>query len=122
MRDHPDKSFQQIREEVQHWIDEDGNNSRSARVREVAQVEDDATTCGSTQAALNLQKVINDLVSGQRILTESLQKQQDLLTNHIEQQHRATRRNERAIAELRAGKREPQDRKRLECYGCSQGT
>jgi predicted ATP-grasp superfamily ATP-dependent carboligase len=88
----------------------------------VAQVEDDATTCGSTQAALNLQKVINDLVSGQRILTESLQKQQDLLTNHIEQQHRATRRNERAIAELRAGKREPQDRKRLECYGCSQGT
>jgi hypothetical protein len=118
VRDHPDKSFQQIREEVQHWIDEDGGNSRSARVREVAQVEDDATTCESTQAVPNLQKVINDLVSGQRILTESLQKQQDLLTNHIEQQRRATKRNERAIAELRAGKREPQDRKRLECYGC----
>ena len=76
-RDHSGKSFQQIREEVQRWVDEDGTTPRRAAVREAA-IETKAT-CGEVKGAADLQKVVNELVAGQKLLKESLQKQQKLL-------------------------------------------
>lgn len=76
-RDHSGKSFQQIREEVQHWVDEDGTTPRRAAVREA--VIENETTCSEVKGAADLQKVVNELVAGQKLLTEGLQKQQKLL-------------------------------------------
>ena len=42
-RDHSAKSFQQIREEVQHWVDEDGTPPRRTAVREG--IAENETTC-----------------------------------------------------------------------------
>ena len=76
-RDHSGKSFQQIREEVQRWVDEDGTTPRRAAVRE-AMIENE-TTCSEVKGSADLQKVVNELVAGQKLLTEGLQKQQKLL-------------------------------------------
>ena len=76
-RDHSGKSFQQIREEVQRWVDEDCTTPRRAAVREA--VIENETTCNEVKGAADLQKVVNELVAGQKLLTEGLQKQQKLL-------------------------------------------
>ena len=76
-REHSEKSFQQIREEVQRWVDKDGTTPRRAAVREA--VIENETTCSEVKGAADLHKVVNELVAGQKLLTESLQKQQKLL-------------------------------------------
>jgi len=78
-RDHFTKSFQQIREEVQCWVDEDGTPPRRAAVREA--ITENEPTCSEVKGAADLPKVVNKLVAGQKLLTKNLQKQQKLLQN-----------------------------------------
>ena len=78
-REHSEKSFQQIREEVQRWVDKAGTTPRRAAVREA--VIENETTCSEVKGAADLHKVVNELVAGQKLLTESLQKQQKLLAD-----------------------------------------
>ena len=86
-RDHSEKSFQQIREEVQRWVDKDGTTPRRAAVREA--VIENETTCSEVKGAADLHKVVNELVAGQKLLTESLQKQQKLLADQQQEIGRA---------------------------------
>ena len=80
-RDHPSKTFQEIRDEVRRSIDEDGTPLRKAVVREVITGHPtNEVTCDEVRGAADLRKVVNELVAGQKILAENLQKQQKILT------------------------------------------
>ena len=105
-RDHSGKSFQQIREEVQRWVDEDSTTLRRAAVREA--VIENETTYSEVKGAADLQKVVNELVAGQKLLTEGLQKQQKLLAE--EQQ---------AISQLDSS---TQQWWQPRCFGCGSRT
>lgn len=104
-RDHPTKSFQEIREEVQRWVDEDKAPARrAAGVREAA-VEDH--TCDEVKARTpSLQAVLNELVAGQKLLAENLQKQQKLLADQIRNQQSAFERQQRDIAQLMSSRQQ----------------
>jgi hypothetical protein len=96
VRDHPDATFQRAREEVQGWLDEDITPVRRIHVREVEVEEPQA--CSEVKSATDYHKVIADLVSGQRSLAESLQRQQEVLAKLSRQMEW-----------------KPQ---KVECYGC----
>ncbi|XP_022806462.1 uncharacterized protein LOC111343532 [Stylophora pistillata] len=97
VRDHPTKTFQQIRDEVQCWMDEDGSSEkRSAKVREVTE----EPTCEEARALPNLQSVVKELVASQKLLAENLQKQQQLLAEHISSQQSTLERQQRSISQL----------------------
>ena len=77
---HPTKTFQEIRDEIQRWIDEDGTPPpppRKAVVREVTTGHPpNEIICDEVKGAADPRKVISELVAGQKILAENLQKQQ----------------------------------------------
>ena len=101
-RDHPAKTFQQVREEVQRWVDEDVNPQRRVAVREAAAEHPpgDDISCDEVKGVPNLRKVIDELVAGQKLLAENLQKQQKLLSEQIQRQQAALDRQQQAISQL----------------------
>lgn len=112
VRDHPTKTFQQIRDEVQCWMDEDGSSEkRSAKVREVTE----EPTCEEARALPNLQSVVKELVASQKLLAENLQKQQQLLAEHISSQQSTLERQQRSISQLMSHSRNTWQ---PGCFGC----
>ena len=115
-RDHSAKSFQEIREEVQHWVDEDGTPPRKADVREA--ITENETNCNEVKGAADLQ-VVDELVAGQKLLTKNLQKQQKLLAEHIKEQQGALERQQQAILQLSPSM---QQWWQPGCFGCGSRT
>ena len=113
-RDNPTKTFQQIREEVQRWVDEDNTSpKRAAATRETTA----QPTCEEVKSSVNLQSVVNDLVAGQKLLAENLQKQQKLLADHIRSQQSALDKQKQAIAQLMSCSRQWSPWQ-PGCFGC----
>ena len=79
-------------------MDNDGTPPRRAAVRE-ATTENEATY-SEVKGNADLRKVVNELVAGQKLLTENLQKQQKLLAEHIREQQGALERQQQAISRL----------------------
>ena len=86
-RDHPTKSFQQVREEVQLWVDEESTPQRRVAVREAAagHPPSDEVTCDELKGGADMRKEM----AGQKLLAENLQKQQKLLAEQIQAQQAA---------------------------------
>ena len=120
-RDHPTKTFQQIREEVQRWVDEDSTPQRRAAVREATARHPpcDETTCDEVKGSADLRKVVNELVAGQKLLAENLQKQQKLLAEQMKSQQAALERQQQAISQLSMCS---QQWWQPGCYGCGSRT
>ena len=116
-KDHSVKSFMQIREEVQRWVDEDGTPPRTAAVCEATTEKE--TTFSEVKGAADLRKVVNELVAGQKLLTEKLKKQQKHLTEHIKEQQGARERQQQAISQLTSN---TQQWWQLGCFGCGSRT
>ena len=66
-----------------------------------------------------LLKVVNELVAGQKLLTENLQKQQKLLADHIKEQQGALKRQQQAISQLSSN---TQQWWQPGCFGCGSRT
>lgn len=85
-RDHPAATFQDIQLEVHQNMEEDPTPMRSAAARSV-EVEEEAQFTEIT-GRKKQQKVLVDLISGQKVLTKELQKQQKVLMAHVEKQRK----------------------------------
>lgn len=119
-RDNPTKTFQQVREEVQRWVDEDSTPSRRAALREATAATpppSDKITCDEVKGGADLRKVINELVAGQKLLAENLQKQQKLLSDQIQCQQAALERQRQAISQL-SSSASNQQWWQPGCFGC----
>lgn len=115
-RDHPLKTFQDIRDEVQHWLDEDDSSRHRASTREVLAEREESATCGELKGIpTNYSKVVADLVSGQKTLAEGLQKQQQSLAAHIELQRQQMEKQQEALTQLMAQMVKP---KASGCFNC----
>ena len=101
-REHPTRTFQQVKEEVQRWVDEDGRPPRRSAVAHEATVDDpqDQAVSRELKETASLQKVVSNLVAGQKLLVDSLQKQQNLLADHIRNKQTALDRQQDAIQSL----------------------
>lgn len=102
VRDHPDTSFQDVRLELHRYMEEDCTTSRRpvAAVREVTQEEEEPLLCGEVRGTKTNQKVLSDLITGQKVLAEELQKQQRTLVSHIEQQRRVLEQQQQTVNRL----------------------
>ena len=83
-RDHPTATFQDVRLEVHRQMEEDTAPKRSPAVR-CAEVEEEIQ-CHEVTGQKEQHKVLTDLISGQKVLAEELQKQQKVLAAHVAQQ------------------------------------
>ena len=99
-RDHPTATFQDVRLEVHRYMEEDSAPRRSAAVR-CAEVEEEIQCRGIT-GQKEQQKVLTDLISGQKVLAEELQKQQKALAAHVEQQREVLSRQQETLNHLLA--------------------
>ena len=68
-RGNPTKTLQQVRQEVQHWVDEDNTSPKRVTATCEATAE---PTCEAVKGSVNLQSVVNDLVTGQKHLDKNL--------------------------------------------------
>lgn len=120
-RDHPTKSFQQVREEVQLWVNEESTPQRRVAVREAAagHPPSDEVTCDELKGGADMRKVVNELVAGQKLLAENLQKQQKLLAEQIQAQQAALERQQQAISQLSMS---TQQWRPTGCFGCGSRT
>ena len=84
-RDHSAATFQDVRLEVHRYMEEDPTPRWTAMARE-ATVEDDEVLCGEIGGQNRHHKVLADLILGQRIMAEEMQKQQKVLMTHMDQQ------------------------------------
>lgn len=114
VRNHPEKTFNEIREEVLQWRSDDESANLRAGSREMATVVDDPTqlTCGEMRGQ---QELISDLVAGQKFLAEGLQKQ-EALARHIEEQGKALANQNKLLVGLMS--KLEKDHSRGRCYEC----
>ena len=116
-RDHPGKTFTEVREELQRWIDdEDVAPTRRAGAREAAASDKVGLACDE-QSGDHSQKVISELVSGQKILAEGLRKQQETLSRHIEDQGKILAQQQQILAGLMS-RLDKEEKPRGRCYDC----
>ena len=116
-RENPTRTFQQVKEKVQRWVDEDGRPPRRSAVARKATVDDpqDQAVSREVKGTASLQKVVSNLVAGQKLLVDSLQKQQKLLADHIRNKQTALDRQQDAIQSLMSSN---QNWWQPGCYGC----
>ena len=100
-RDHSAATFQDIRLEVHRYMEEDPTPKRTAVARE-ATAEDDEVLCGEVGGQNRHHKVLTDLISGQRIMAEEMQRQQKVLMTHIDQQREVLNRQQDTLNQLLA--------------------
>ena len=81
-------------------MEEDPTPRRSAAARS-AEVEEEAQ-CTEITGQKKQQKVLADLISGQKVLAEELQKQQKVLRAHVEQQREVLGREQETLNHLLA--------------------
>ena len=84
-RDHPTSTFQDICLEVHRYQEEDPSPRSFAVAREAA-VEVEEVLCNVVGGQGRQLKVLADLISGQKVLAEEIQKQQKAFVTHVEQQ------------------------------------
>ena len=99
-RDHPAATFQDVQLEVHRYMEEDPTPRRSAAARS-AEVEEEVQ-CTEITGQKKQQKVLADLISGQKVLAEELQKQQKVLVAHVEQQREVLGRKQETLNHLLA--------------------
>ena len=98
-RDHPESTFQDVRLEVHRYIEEEPTSRRSAAVRE-AVVEEEEAKCGEITDQRSNPKIFTELISGQKVLAEEIQRQQKVLMSHIEQQQKVLNRQQETLNQL----------------------
>ena len=94
-RDHPDATFQDVRLEVDRYLEEDPHPRQPVAAREVG-VEEEVELMEMT----GQKRVLSDLVSGQKLLAEEVQKQQKTLMNHIDQQREVLNQQQQTLNQL----------------------
>ena len=82
-------------------MEEDPNPTRTEVARETS-VEDDELLCTEVGGQTRHQNVIADLISGQRIIAEEMQKQQKVLMTQIDQQREVLNRQRDTLNQLLA--------------------
>ena len=119
VRDHPTKTFQQVREEVQCWLNEEGIPQRRVAAREVMADHPpyEESTCKEVTGGVNLKNILDELVAGQKILADNLLQQHKLLTERLENQQAALDRHQQDISRLLAASGS-QQRWQPGCFGC----
>ena len=100
-RDHPTATFQDVRLEVHRYMEEDPAPRRPSAAARSAEVEEEAQ-CSEVAGQRQQQKVLTDLISGQKVLAEEMQKQQKVLMGHIEQQREVLSRQQETLNHLLA--------------------
>ena len=100
-RDHSAATFQDVLLEVHRYMEEDPT-PRWAAVSREATVEDDGVLCGKVVGQKRHHEVLADLISGQRIMAEEMQKQQKVLMTHIDQQREVLNRQQDTLNQLLA--------------------
>ena len=118
-RDNPSKTFQDVREEVQQWTDDDEPPARRVRAQEASLAGPQEFACSESKSSVGNEKLIADLVAGQRVLADGLSKQQEILTRHIHEQGQALAKQQEVLTQLMA-KMESKPGKPGRCYGCGQ--
>ncbi|XP_078343403.1 uncharacterized protein LOC144629090 [Oculina patagonica] len=98
-RDHSASTFQDVRLEVHRYMEEDPAPRRIASTRE-AIAEEDGVLCSEVTGQGKQQKVLADLISGQKVLAEELQKQQKVLRTHIDQQREVLNQQQTTLNQL----------------------
>ena len=115
-RDHPAATFQEVRLEVHRYMEEDTTPRRSAAARETAVDEVDVEAV----EAAGRKRVLTDLVSGQKLLAEEVQRQQKTLMTHIEQQRQVLNQQQQTLNQLLAAMAwRPRPSGRA-CYNCGE--
>ena len=99
-RDHSTASFQDVRLEVHRCMEEDPAPRRVAMAREAEVKAEDEVLCGEIGGQNKNQKVLADLITGQRIMAEEMQKQQKVLMGHIDQQREVLNRQQETLNQL----------------------
>ena len=98
-RDHPTATFQDVRLEVHRYMEDPApRRSEAARSAEV----EEQVLCGEVAGHKKQQNVLTDLISGQRVLAEEVQKQQKVPMGHIEQKREALSRQQDTLNHLLA--------------------
>lgn len=115
-RDHPAAIFQDVRLEVHRYQEEDPSPRRSVAARETAVEEE--VLCSEVADQRKQQKVLADLISGQKVLAEEIQKQQKALTTHVEQQREVLSRQQDTLNQLLASL--VSRPRTASCYRCGQ--
>lgn len=115
-RDHPAATFQDVRLEVHRYQEEDPSPRRSVAARETAVEEE--VLCSEVAGQRKQQKVLADLISGQKVLAEEIQKQQKALTTHVEQQREVLSRQQDTLNQLLASL--VSRPRTASCYRCGQ--
>lgn len=100
-RDHFASTFQDVCLEVHRYVEEDPAPRRAAVVREAA-VQHDEVLCGEVGGQNRQQKVLTDLIAGQRVMAEEMQRQQKVLMTHIHQQREVLNRQQDTLKQLLA--------------------
>ena len=103
-RDHPNKSFNEVRDEVQRWVNEDCTPGRRAGVREAVAILEEAT-CEELRGQ-STQKAISEL-----------QTQQATLLGQVEQQGKILLQQQQMIEGL-VSRLEKAAKPRGQCYHC----
>ena len=98
-RDHQTATFQDIRLDVHRYMEEDPAPRRSAAAR-TTEVEEDGVLCGEVAGQKKQQKLILDLIAGQKVLAEEMQKQQKVLMMHIDEQREVLNRQQDTLNQL----------------------
>ena len=98
-RDHSTASFQDVRLEVHRCMEEDPAPKRVAMAREAEVDAEGEVLCGEIGGQKS-QKVLSDLITGQRIMAEEMQKQQKALMGHIDQQRDVLNRQQETLNQL----------------------
>lgn len=101
---------------VHCYLEEDGPTQRRVGVHEVEVAEEDPV-CSEIRPVKN-QKVIEDLVHGQRVLAEELRKQQQSLVSHVEEQKKVLGQQQQTLNKLLAAMESKLCRS--DCYNCGQ--
>lgn len=63
-------------------------------------ITENKTSCSKMKGAGDLQKMVNEMMAGQKLLMENLQKQQNHLAKHIKDQQRALEKDPQTISQL----------------------
>lgn len=66
-------------------------------------ITENKTSCSKMKGAGDLQKMVNEMIAGQKLLMENLQKQQNHLAKHIKDQQRALEKDPQTISQLTNG-------------------
>ena len=94
-RDHPTATFQDVRLEVHRYMEEDPF-PEGQQQQQAAEAEEEAQ-CSEVAGQRKQQKVLIDLISGQKVLAEQMQKQEKVFMGLIEQQRDVLRRQQETL-------------------------